>query len=83
MLVIKKPDGSVYSGGMINGAASFTAIEAGTTTLICRAPNGRTQKIPVTINEPEPIAHTHEWVTVYREVPQTVREDGLKCKVCG
>ncbi len=51
MLTVKKPDGSVYSGGMINGNATVTANKAGTTTLICRAPNGRTKAIKITVKE--------------------------------
>ena len=49
MLAIKKPDGSAYTGGMIDGAATITGRRAGTTDLICRAPNGRTKVLKVTV----------------------------------
>ncbi len=48
-LTITKPDGSAYSGGIIDGAATIRAVKAGTTTLICRAPNGRTKVLTVVI----------------------------------
>ncbi|MCR5134416.1 MAG: hypothetical protein K6B12_02150, partial [Clostridiales bacterium] len=37
MLTVTKPDGSKYTGGLIDGAATFKAVKKGTTTLICRA----------------------------------------------
>ena len=33
----RKPDGSVYSGGMIDGNAKIIGLEAGRSRLICRA----------------------------------------------
>ena len=49
MLTITKPDGSAYNGGMIDGVATIKGKKAGTTTLICRAPNGRTKVLTVTV----------------------------------
>ena len=49
MLTITKPDGSVYAGGMIDGVATIKGENVGTTNLICRAPNGRTKVIKVTV----------------------------------
>ena len=49
MLTITKPGGGAYTSGMINGTATVKATKAGKTTLICRAPNGRTKSPTVTV----------------------------------
>ncbi len=42
MITIYKPDGSKYTGGIIDGVATITATKPGTTTIVFRSPNGRT-----------------------------------------
>ncbi len=49
VIQIWKPDGSVYSGGMIDGNAKIIGLEAGRSRLICRAPNGRTYVLTVIV----------------------------------
>ncbi len=43
IISITKPDGSKYTGGMIDGVATIKATKKGTTQIVFRAPNGRTQ----------------------------------------
>ena len=42
MITITKPDGTKYTGGIIDGTATIKATKAGSTTIIFRSPNGRT-----------------------------------------
>ena len=51
MITITKPDGSTYSGGIIDGIATIKAVKAGTTTIVFRSPNGRTMIGDVTITK--------------------------------
>ena len=48
MITITKPDGSIYTGGIIGGAAVIKEAKAGKTTIIFRSPNGRTMVGDVT-----------------------------------
>ena len=49
VIQIKKPDGTVYTGGMIDGNAKIIGLKAGQSQLICRAPNGRTYVLTVIV----------------------------------
>ena len=49
LITITKPNGAKYTGGIIDGTATVKAVKRGTTTLICRAPNGRTKVLNVTV----------------------------------
>ncbi len=51
MITITKPDGTKYTGGIIDGVATIKATKAGKTTLIFRSPNGRTMIADVTITK--------------------------------
>ncbi len=51
MISITKPDGSKYTGGIIDGTATIKATKAGKTTIIFRSPNGRTMIADVTITK--------------------------------
>ena len=49
IISITKPDGSKYTGGMIDGVATIKATKKGTTQIVFRAPNGRTQVTKITV----------------------------------
>ncbi len=49
ILSITKPDGSKYTGGMIDGTATIKAVKKGKTRIIFRSPNGRTQVTNITV----------------------------------
>lgn len=49
IILIIKPDGSDYTAGMIDGVATIKGMKNGTTQLIFRAPNGRTQVTTVIV----------------------------------
>ena len=50
IITITKPDGSKYTGGMIDGVATIKATKKGKTQIVFRAPNGRTQVTQITVN---------------------------------
>ena len=47
---VVKPDGTAYTGGIIDGLALIRGKKAGKTTIVFRAPNGRTQVVSVTVS---------------------------------
>ena len=49
IISITKPDGSKYTGGMIDGVATIKATKKGTTQIVFRAPNGRTHVTKITV----------------------------------
>ena len=49
IISVTKPDGSKYTGGMIDGVATIRAAKKGTTQIVFRAPNGRTQVTKITV----------------------------------
>ncbi len=49
MISITKPDGSKYTGGIIDGTATIKGVKDGKTTITFRSPNGRTMIADVTV----------------------------------
>ena len=49
LIAITNSKGKAYNGGLIDGIAIVKGLRPGTTTLICRAPNGRAKTLRVTV----------------------------------
>ena len=47
---ITKPDGTAYTGSMIDGVATIKGVSTGQTKLTFRAPNGRTKVVTIIVN---------------------------------
>ncbi len=62
IISITDSKGSSYSGGIINGAATIKGVKAGSTTLVCRAPNGRTKVLKVTVLAPVTVKYPENYV---------------------
>ena len=62
VISITDSKGNAYKGGMIDGAATVKGAKAGSTTLVCRAPNGRTKVLNVTVRPPVTVKYPEKYV---------------------